>query len=195
LDVGAVDWTRRLLSDERERMVISGIGSERVCAVDWHGGFRVRAIEPGDSDWLRAFLAEHWGSEDVVVHGERFHPVELPGFVATVGDARVGLITYDMRGSTCEIVTLNSTVEGRGIGAALIGRVREIARERDCTRLCLTTTNDNLHALRFYQKRGFELVAVHRGAVETSRELKPEIPAIGCHGIARRDEIEMALRP
>jgi len=30
-------------------------------------------------------------------------------------------------------------------------------------RVFLITTNDNLHALDFYQRRGFELVAVHCG--------------------------------
>jgi hypothetical protein len=31
VDGGSVDWTQRLLSDSKERLVISGIGSERVC--------------------------------------------------------------------------------------------------------------------------------------------------------------------
>jgi hypothetical protein len=33
VDGGAVDWTRRLLSNAKERLVISGIGSERLCSV------------------------------------------------------------------------------------------------------------------------------------------------------------------
>jgi hypothetical protein len=32
-DGGCVDWTQRLLSDAKERLVISGIGSDRVCAL------------------------------------------------------------------------------------------------------------------------------------------------------------------
>lgn len=32
-DAGAVDWTQRLLSDAKERLVISGIGSERICTL------------------------------------------------------------------------------------------------------------------------------------------------------------------
>jgi ribosomal protein S18 acetylase RimI-like enzyme len=53
--------------------------------------------------------------------------------------------------------------------------------------------NDNLHALRFYQKRGFVLVALHRNALEASRKLKPEIPLVGIDGIPIRDEIELEL--
>ncbi len=33
VDGGAVDWTRRLLSNAKERLIISGIGSERVCSL------------------------------------------------------------------------------------------------------------------------------------------------------------------
>jgi hypothetical protein len=31
VDGGTVDWTQRYLSDAKERLVISGIGSERLC--------------------------------------------------------------------------------------------------------------------------------------------------------------------
>jgi hypothetical protein len=57
----------------------------------------------------------------------------------------------------------------------------------------LVTTNDNLNALRFYQKRGFVLVAVHRNALEVSRKLKPEIPLVGMDSIPLRDEIELEM--
>jgi hypothetical protein len=57
------------------------------------------------------------------------------------------------------------------------------------------TTNDNLEALRFYQRRGFVLVALHAGAIAESRRLKPAIPLAGRYGIAIRDEIELERRP
>lgn len=64
---------------------------------------------------------------------------------------------------------------------------------KGCQRVFLITTNDNLNALGFYQKRGFELVAVHRGAVNESRKAKPSIPLIGYDGILLRDEIELEM--
>ena len=49
-----------------------------------------------------------------------------------------------------------------------------------------------VETVRFYQRRGFYLVRVHRGAVDRSRaSLKPEIPPVGAHGIPLRDEIEL----
>jgi hypothetical protein len=55
------------------------------------------------------------------------------------------------------------------------------------------TTNDNFPALRFYQKRGFRIVAVHPGAVERSRVMKPSIPLWGIDSIPIRDEIELEI--
>jgi hypothetical protein len=56
------------------------------------------------------------------------------------------------------------------------------------------TTNDNVDALRFYQRRGFRLAALHQGAVDDSRaRLKPEIPEIGEHRIPLRDELDLEL--
>jgi hypothetical protein len=55
------------------------------------------------------------------------------------------------------------------------------------------TTNDNLGALRFYQRRGLRLVALHVGAVAESRRLKPSIPEVGHDGIPIRDELELEL--
>jgi GNAT superfamily N-acetyltransferase len=105
----------------------------------------------------------------------------------------VGLVTYNIVDDSCEIVTLNSTYPSSGIGTALVEAVRDIAIKSACKRLWLITTNDNLNALRFYQKRSFVLVAVHRNALELSRKLKPEIPMIGNHGIPLRDEIELEM--
>ena len=78
----------------------------------------------------------------------------------------------------------------------MIEAVRLLARRQGCTRLWVITTNDNVDALRFYQRRGFRLVRVHRGAVDRSRaRLKPEIPSVGAYGIPLRDEIELEKQP
>jgi hypothetical protein len=71
--------------------------------------------------------------------------------------------------------------------------VAAAARKKGCRRLTLITTNDNLHALGFYQRRGFELAGIQRGAIGRARELKPSIPLIGQNNIPLRDEIELEL--
>ncbi len=154
--------------------------------------FTLHPLEPADRDRVRALLIERWGAPEVIAHGVRYEPETLPGFCARMEGAVAGLVTYRIEGAACEIVTLDSLREGLGIGTALIEAVSAAARAAGCTRLWLITTNDNLPALRFYQRRGFRLVALHPGAVDAARRLKPQIPLIGLDGIPIHDEIEVA---
>ena len=153
----------------------------------------MRALEPSDRETVAALMIEQWGADLILVHDEQFVPSELPGFVALDGEKWLGLVTYRIDGDQCEIITLNSFDMGKGIGSALIEAVAQAARAAGCRRLWLITTNDNLEALRFYQRRGMALVAVHRDAVTRARERKPSIPLIGEHGIPLRDEIELEM--
>jgi GNAT superfamily N-acetyltransferase len=153
----------------------------------------IRPISEHDRVWIEALLCEHWGSTIQVTRGRLHDASSLPGYVAVYHHERAGLITYRVEGNAYEIITLNSLVEGQGIGTALVQAVREAAVEAGCKRLWLITTNENLTALRFWQKRGFSLVQVHQNAVADSRRLKPEIPLTGEHGIPIRDEIELEL--
>jgi GNAT superfamily N-acetyltransferase len=157
------------------------------------GDFILRAIEKEDRNWVAQFLDEHWGSTRIVSRGQAYLAHLLPGFVAIQNDEHVGLVTYRMDDSGCEIMTFNSLKENQGIGTALIEAVREVAVEEECQRLWLITTNDNMQALRFYQKRGFRLVAVYPNALDGSRKIKPEIPLYGKDGIPLRDELELEL--
>ena len=138
-------------------------------------------------------LIERWGSTQVVTRGRIHAADELPGFAAMRGSEPVGLVTYRMGDGECEVVSLDSLLEGQGIGSALIRAVRDTAVAAGCRRLWLITTNDNLPAIGFYQRRGFRLVAVNRDALELSRRLKPQIPLIGLDGIPLRDEVELEL--
>lgn len=143
--------------------------------------------------WLGELLAREWGSARIVSRGKGHNALALPGFVALWEEHPAGAITYEITGSECEVVTLNSVREGKGLGSALLAAVREAAVRAGCRRLWLVTTNDNVDALSFYQKRGFRLVAVHREAITAARKQKPGIPLIGRHGIEIRDEIELEL--
>lgn len=153
----------------------------------------VRALDEAERDWAARTLDEAWGSRRVVTHSGTYEADRLPGFVALRGAERVGVVTYTLSGGACEVATLNSWQEGVGVGTALLAVVRDEARAAGCRRVWLTTTNDNLHALSFYQKRGFRLVAVYPGAVDQARKIKPEIPLVGMRGIPIRDEIELEL--
>jgi N-acetylglutamate synthase-like GNAT family acetyltransferase len=151
----------------------------------------LRRTTPDDLPRLTQFWREHWAGEEIIVHGEVFRPEHLEGFT---DKDWTGLVTYVIKADSCEIISLNALKEGSGTGTTLIEAVVEEANRHGCSRVFLSTTNDNLHALGFYQRRGFELVCVRRDAVTESRRRKPGIPLIGDNDIPLRDEIELELR-
>ncbi len=153
----------------------------------------VRRLTSEDLPRVRKFWKERWGDEFIVAHGVVYHPDLLDGFLVWQSGEIMGLITVAHTRDACEIVSLDSVDEEKGIGSALIEAVVQEARSKGCRRLFLITTNDNLRAIGFFQKRGFEIAAIHRGAVNVSRKIKPDIPLIGENGIPLRDEIEMEM--
>lgn len=161
---------------------------------------RVRPREAADLAAVRAFLEQH-NSVRAARLGVLARPLDHPALVAEAetGDGRLlGVLTYvpGPDWAQCEILTLHSAEHWHGAGTALIEAVEQLAARHGCTRLWLITTNDNVDALRFYQRRGFCLAALHRGAVDRSRAtLKPEIPVTGAYGIPLRDEIELEKQP
>jgi len=153
----------------------------------------VRPIETADRPVVRRIQVDRWGAETAVGHGVVFRPAELDGFLAIDGDEVVGMLTYLPYddGVTVEVVTVDALKPHSGIGTLLMDAVAAHARSRGAQRLVLTTTNDNIDALRFYQRRGFALCALRAGQLDASRKLKPEIPLIGDYGIPLTDELEL----
>jgi GNAT superfamily N-acetyltransferase len=99
------------------------------------------------------------------------------------------VVTWEIDGEDCELVSIDAVEEGNGVGTALLEAACAAAAAAGCRRVHLMTTNDNLRALRFYQRRGFVLRELRPGAVAAARRLKPQISLIGDHGIPIRDEI------
>jgi GNAT superfamily N-acetyltransferase len=159
---------------------------------------KVRLREAADQAAAQAFLTRHSSLRAARLE-ELVHPLDHPALVAeTVGGQLLGMLTYvpGRDWTQCEILTLHADEQWHGTGTALIEAIRLLARRQGCGRLWVITTNDNVDALRFYQRRGFCLVTVHRGAVDRSRaSLKPEIPRVGAYGIPVRDEIELEQQP
>ncbi len=151
----------------------------------------IRPADDEDATWRERLLIKHWSSTHIVSKGKVYDTATLPALVGLYDNHRAGLITYHIHNHECQLVSLNSERENLGVGTALLQAVTVIAEQAHCRRVWLITTNDNLATLRFYQKRDFTLVAVHRNALDISRKLKPEIPHVGIDGIPLRDEIEL----
>ena len=122
----------------------------------------ITEIEAKESAFVESFISENWGSSISVSRGKTHDTTKLPGFICKQGNRVIGLVTYEIVQDDCEIVTLDSKVNNKGLGTLLIKKVIEKARINGCKRVWLVTTNDNLKAIRYYQRNGFEWVAFHR---------------------------------
>ena len=155
---------------------------------------QLRPITKSDRDWLKRLVRLHFGSEKIIVHDTFFSPAREEGLVAFIAQKRVGVVSLVQAGETCEIILLDALQSREDIFKSLLSGAEKWAREHGCSRLIVTTTNDNTDALCMYKKNGFSLTDLRVDAVTESRKKKPEIPQTGDEGIPIRDELELELR-
>jgi GNAT superfamily N-acetyltransferase len=154
----------------------------------------VRPAMPADRPLVAALHDDAWGGPVVVGHGVRYDLTTLATLVAVdaIGTVR-GALAYAVDGDALEVVSIVASPPGGGTGTALLAAAAGEGRRLGLRRLWLVTTNDNLRALRFYQRRGLRITGVGVGAVDAARALKASIPLVGADGIPLHDELILAM--
>ena len=142
---------------------------------------------------VNAYIRYLWGGPMIVTLGNLYNSSNLPGFVAEGDGALLGAILYRTENEECEISALFSLVQNIGVGTKLLDAVIDAAKNSGVRRVWLITTNDDTQAIRFYQKYGFSLKAVHIGALKAARELKNELPLLGNDDIPIEHEFEFEI--
>lgn len=155
------------------------------------GDLRVRPATAADRDAIVDMLTSSWGGSTMVVHATVYDAASLPALLAVQNGRIVGLLTYTVSDEGLEIVSLDAVVRRSGVGSSLMTAATEAAKQAGAERIWLVTTNDNLDALRFYQRRGLRIVDIAPGAVDEARAVKPSIPLRGDYGIPLHDELTL----
>jgi len=171
---------------------LDALATARTTVEDEANGMQITALSDVDKAWVRERTELLFSGAFLVSRDLVHDPTQLPGFIAVQDGERVGLATYHIAGDACEIVSLDALCQYMGIGSELLLAVEAVARAEGCTRLWAITTNDNIDALRFFQRRGFTITDFRLDGMAKIRMLKPNIPLVGAHGIPIRDEIELA---
>lgn len=139
------------------------------------------------------FIIKYWGSGKIATRGRIVDATSLPRIIIRNKEGKItALAVYriDRNKNLCKLIAMATDVLGKGIGSALLLKVEEKAKKERCEKIWLITTNDNLEAIAFYNKKGYRLAAVHQDSVKALRKLKPEIPLMGQHGLPIKDEWE-----
>jgi GNAT superfamily N-acetyltransferase len=159
-------------------------------------GLRIRRYShAGDERWATELLASGLGGRLQARRGELVDVLDGDGLVAELDASPVGLLTFRLEGPNgIELAALVVTLPGQGIGSALVDELLAIARNLGVNRIWVVTTNDNLDALRLYQRHGFRITTIRPGAVDEARTtLKPSIGRVAANDIPIRDEIELEI--
>lgn len=171
-----------------------------MCSVPLHERFSfvktgVQFVPVDAIDRLRvnAFIASRWLDTVMVIRGKAVDMTRVEGIVAMEADELVGLVTYVVHDDVLEITSLDAVAQGQGIGTALLTKVIQLAHERGCAKVIVVTTNDNIQAIRFYQKQGFDMARLYHNSILQARMLKPQIPMLGEEGIPLKHEIEFEM--
>jgi ribosomal protein S18 acetylase RimI-like enzyme len=160
----------------------------RLCCTD---AVRIHRVTDDDRPWIAETIAGAFASTRVASRGRIIDDASrLDGYIAELDGHLIGVALWLEREQDAELVAIVTTYRGVGAGVALLDAVVAYARDAGWKRLWLVTTNDNTDALRIYQRAGWDWVGFHRNSVEESRALKPELPAVGQHGIPITHELE-----
>jgi len=155
--------------------------------------YEIRQVDDAIRERIQPILDETWGAPYLAFNGKLWDSRTMPGFAAVSGDEVLGYLLYEFHSGLCEIMVLESVARNIGIASALIDKVKQAAKAGGVSKIIVQTSNDNAHAFRFYQRRGFTIREVRLGALDEARRLKPSIPLIGEEGIPLRDEIEFEI--
>lgn len=155
--------------------------------------FSMVPLGPLNFSLAKALLEERWGGDFIVSLGKINLLKELEGYLAWVEDEIVGLVTFTQTENSLQIVSMDSFRDGIGVGKALNDAAVQTAKQRKCTRIWLVITNDNLEGLQFYQKRGWNMKALHLNSMIEARIIKPAIPLTAENGIRILHEIEIEI--
>jgi ribosomal protein S18 acetylase RimI-like enzyme len=111
---------------------------------------------------IREFVQRFWGEEEQLTFDRKFMVAELPAFAAQLENSIIGFISSTETDDAIMIVALGvlPQYQSSGVGRGLVEKVEAEAKKLLKKRLLVSTSNDDLPALAFYQSVGFQIYEV-----------------------------------
>jgi GNAT superfamily N-acetyltransferase len=152
----------------------------------------VREATDADRAAARELFRRDFGRTNIVAFGEVMDIDAMPMLVAFLEADLSGALVYRLLGDALHIVALatDPMSQRAGVGGYLVAEAELLARRLSLARLIVATTNDNVPAMYFYQRRGYRLTdLVTGGVLAHTRDAHA-----GFAGIPVRDEIRLEKR-
>ena len=144
-----------------------------------------------DWQWLLA-ESEPIGGAQIVSNGVLHTLSDHNAIVALSEDQRVGFAVYRLDLPEAELLAIRAVQQWGGVGTMLIQNVERRVKAKGAQKLWLCTTNDNISAIQFYQRRGYRFRALHAGEFQNVLKIKgfdADTPVVGQNRIVIRDEL------
>jgi len=138
---------------------------------------------------IRELVREFWGEEEQLTFDRRFELAELPAYVAKIDNDLVGFVSFAEISDFLIIVALGvlPSYQGGSVGTKLVEEVEKEAKSQGKKEMLVSTSNDDLPALAFYQRLGFQIVEVKPNVIAQKHETFLQ----GIGGLPIRDEIRL----
>ena len=151
-----------------------------------------RATSEEKKNEIGGFVRGFWGEEEQLTFDRKFKVTELPAYVARFKDSVVGFISTAEVDDAIIIVALGvlPQYQGSGVGKGLVKKVEDEAIRRRKKRLLVSTSNDDLPALAFYQSVGFQIYGVKPNVIAK----KHGKILMGIGNLPIRDELRLQKR-
>lgn len=154
-------------------------------------GLHVREATPSDYQRIGEVAEYFWGETDVVCFDKQYNILKLPAYVVSAyhHNHLTGLLSYSLEPDSLVIVMLDVLpgYQGLGAGKMLVDAAKKKAESEGKEHIVVATSNDDVPAMYFYQRNGFQLYEVkpdlvteHHGEVQ-----------VGFGGIPVRDELRL----
>jgi ribosomal protein S18 acetylase RimI-like enzyme len=132
-----------------------------------------REATAAEQDAALELFRRDFGRTSIASFGEVIPLSETSTIVAEMQGDVSGALAWRPRENALQIVALATEPmwQRSGVGGHLVAEAEVVARRTGATRVVLATTNDNLPALYFYQRRGYRITDVVRDAWRDHAEL------------------------
>lgn len=138
---------------------------------------------------IREIVQRFWGEEEQLTFDRKFIVTELPTYLAKSGNDIIGFVSFAEVDDAITIVALGilPKYQNAGVGKSLIEKVEAETKRLGKKKLRVSTSNDDLPALAFYQSLGFQIYEVKPNVIAEKHGMALK----GIGGLPVRDELRL----